>query len=168
MTNKAIVLSVFAALFMLTGCPDKKVNVGSDGDSSQSQPSKPVDSDNTSSSGNGGTIEVDSVNSVYFDFDKYNIRQDMQSVVDAAASNISSRANYQVVIEGNTDEFGTDEYNYALGTKRAIAVREALVVKGINKDGIRVVSFGESKPVCTDKTKECYQKNRRSDIRLAE
>ena len=92
----------------------------------------------------------------------------MQSVVDAAASNIGSRANYQVVIEGNTDEFGTDEYNYALGTKRAIAVREALVVKGINKDGIRVVSFGESKPVCTDKTKECYQKNRCSDIRLAE
>ncbi len=71
------------------------------------------------------------------------------------------------MIEGNTDEFGTDEYNYALGTKRAIAVRDALVVKGMSRDSIRVVSFGESKPICMDKTRDCYQKNRRSDVKVS-
>lgn len=167
--KKIAALGALAALFVLTGCPDKKVNVEGEGTGSetittQTPPPAPAPSGNAGSDAIDGEV----IGSVYFDFDKFNIRPDMQSVVDEASSNINARGSYKVVIEGNTDEFGTDEYNYALGTKRAIAVREALVVKGADKDSIRVISFGESKPICTEKTKECYQQNRRGDIKVAE
>ncbi|WP_104749822.1 OmpA family protein [Helicobacter cynogastricus] len=107
------------------------------------------------------------VGQVYFDFDKYNVRPDMQDAVDQGAQKIQD-SKMKVLLEGNTDEFGTGEYNFALGNKRALSVKEALVVKGIAQDSIRTVSFGESKPICLEKTRECYQKNRRVDIKVVQ
>ncbi|CAM2804265.1 OmpA family protein [Helicobacter felis] len=107
------------------------------------------------------------VGQVYFDFDKYNVRPDMQDAVDQGAQKIQD-SKMKVLLEGNTDEFGTGEYNFALGNKRALSVKEALVVKGIAQDNIRTISFGESKPICLEKTKECYQKNRRVDIKVVQ
>lgn len=161
MKKAVVVFGVVAALFMLTGCPKKKVNVVGAGDGEMVGGS----SESTSSISSRETGDL--LGSVYFDFDKFVIRPDMQSVVDEIATQAQSQDSIQLVIEGNTDEFGTDEYNYALGTKRAIAVRDALVVKGMSRDSIRVVSFGESKPICMDKTRDCYQKNRRSDVKVS-
>lgn len=143
-----------AALLIITGCANKEVGLEGESTFESSTPA--------------ATISSDTLGSVYFDFDKFNIRSDMQSVVDEASDDLKVRGEYSVVIEGNTDEIGTDEYNYALGTKRAISVRDALVVKGINRDSIRVVSFGESKPICTEQDQECYQKNRRADIKISD
>ena len=70
-----------------------------------------------------------------------------------------------VKVEGNCDEWGTDEYNYALGLKRAKVVKDALIADGISESKISVVSFGESNPVCADKTKECWSKNRRAEYK---
>lgn len=106
------------------------------------------------------------VGSVYFDFDKYDIRGDMQNVLDTATKVINENSDMSVLIEGNTDEFGSDEYNFALGNKRALVVKTALVTRGVDKDKIRVISLGKSKPICGEKTPECYQKNRRGDIKL--
>lgn len=161
MKKAVVVFGVVAALFMLTGCPKEKVNVVGVGDGEMVGGS----SESTSSISSRETGDL--LGSVYFDFDKFVIRPDMQSVVDEIATQAQSQDSIQLVIEGNTDEFGTDEYNYALGTKRAIAVRDALVVKGMSRDSIRVVSFGESKPICMDKTRDCYQKNRRSDVKVS-
>lgn len=161
MKKAVVVFGVVAALFMLTGCPKEKVNVVGAGDGGMVGGS----SESTSSISSRETGDL--LGSVYFDFDKFVIRPDMQSVVDEIATQAQSQDSIQLVIEGNTDEFGTDEYNYALGTKRAIAVRDALVVKGMSRDSIRVVSFGESKPICMDKTRDCYQKNRRSDVKVS-
>lgn len=165
MKKTVAVIGVFAALFMLTGCPKEKVNVVGEGESvgESGEITTPNEPAVGASSGESGDL----LGSVYFDFDKFVIRTDMQSVVDDIASRVKDQESIQLVIEGNTDEFGTDEYNYALGTKRAIAVRDALVVKGVSKDAVRVVSFGESKPICMDKTKDCYQKNRRSDVKIS-
>ncbi|MBR2494891.1 OmpA family protein [Helicobacter sp.] len=161
MKKAVAVVGVFVALFVLTGCPKEKVNVAGTGESDATTiPSEPAVGISLGESG-------DLLGSIYFDFDKFVIRADMQSVVDDIASRVEGQESVQLVIEGNTDEFGTDEYNYALGTKRAIAVRDALVVKGVNRDAVRVVSFGESKPICMDKTKDCYQKNRRSDVKVS-
>ncbi len=164
------VLGALLALFLLTGCPSKQVDVEGQGyedvDEEYDTPtrtSKPATTTQQVQEVTGQTL-----GSVYFDFDKFNIRGDMQSVIDGVSEDLKKRDSYDVVIEGNTDEIGTDEYNYALGTKRAISVRDALVIKGVNRANIRVVSFGESKPVCTEKEKECYQKNRRADIKLSE
>ncbi|MDL0079756.1 OmpA family protein [Helicobacter zhangjianzhongii] len=161
MKKAVVIFGVVAALFMLTGCPKEKVNVVGAGDGEMVGGS----SESTSSISSKETGDL--LGSVYFDFDKFVIRPDMQSVVDVIATQAQSQDSIQLVIEGNTDEFGTDEYNYALGTKRAIAVRDALVVKGMSRDSIRVVSFGESKPICMDKTRDCYQKNRRSDVKVS-
>jgi len=76
------------------------------------------------------------------------------------------QAGTTIKIEGNSDEWGTDEYNYALGLKRAKAVKDSLVMDGIAAQGISVVSFGESNPVCSEKNSACWQKNRRSEHKL--
>ncbi|WP_269446253.1 OmpA family protein [Helicobacter heilmannii] len=110
-----------------------------------------------------GTI----VGQVYFDFDKYNVRADMQSAIDEAVKKVQEYG-MKVLLEGNTDEFGTGEYNFALGNKRGLSVKDVLTVKGISADSIKVVSFGETKPICQEKTPECYRKNRRVDIKVVD
>ena len=107
------------------------------------------------------------LSSVYFDFDKYNIREDMQSRIDDAAQMGKTVAkDLKVKLEGNCDEWGSDEYNFALGLKRADSVKKALVADGIDPSRISMVSYGESNPVCTEHTKECWAKNRRVDFKV--
>jgi len=104
---------------------------------------------------------------VYFDYDKFNIRPDMQSRVSNSATVANGPAyDYAIKLEGNCDEWGSDEYNFALGLKRASSVKKALVSQGISSSRISMVSYGESNPVCTDKTKECWAQNRRVDFKL--
>ncbi len=106
---------------------------------------------------------------VYFDFDKFNIRDDMISVVEADADLLKKdeAKDLKIVVEGNCDEWGTDEYNYALGLKRAKAVKDSLISLGLTGEKINTLSNGESNPVCTEKTKECWAKNRRADIKVS-
>lgn len=101
--------------------------------------------------------------SILFDYDKFDIRQDMQ---DSMAKNALLVKGKSIKLEGNCDEFGSDEYNFALGLKRAHAVKTELVNSGISADAISMTSFGESNPVCLEKTQECWAKNRRVDFKL--
>ncbi|MCI6988168.1 MAG: OmpA family protein [Campylobacter sp.] len=103
---------------------------------------------------------------VYFGFDKYNVTSDMQSVVasNAALFNQAEASSFDIRVEGNCDEWGTDEYNYALGLKRATSIKDELIKNGVNADRVSVVSYGESNPVCTDKTKDCDAQNRRGEF----
>lgn len=105
---------------------------------------------------------------IYFDFDKYNIKADMQPKIDsnAVVFNSDEGKNFSIKVEGNCDEWGTDEYNYALGLKRAKSVKDALGAAGVSSDRIMLVSYGESNPVCKESTKECWSKNRRADFKL--
>ena len=73
----------------------------------------------------------------------------------------------RIKIEGNCDEFGTDEYNYALGLKRAKAVKDAMAAQGVDAGRMVIISYGESNPVCNEPTDTCYARNRRADLRLA-
>ncbi len=104
---------------------------------------------------------------VNFDFDKYNIRSDMEAYV-VANSNLakSDAAEYMIKLEGNCDEWGSDEYNFALGLRRANAVKSEMIAEGVSEERISMVSYGESNPVCTEKTKECWYQNRRVDVKL--
>jgi peptidoglycan-associated lipoprotein len=104
---------------------------------------------------------------IYFAFDKFDISSDMQNKVDAAVALGKSEAQqYSVKLEGNCDEWGSDEYNFALGLKRANAVKQAIVAQGVDASRIAMVSYGESNPVCTDKTQACWAKNRRVNFKL--
>lgn len=111
-----------------------------------------------------GNIVIDSLTTIYFDFDRYNIRPDMKGYVRANAEYIKSQNIKAVVLQGNTDEFGGDEYNMALGQKRALAVKDALVLHGLPATMFSTISYGTHKPVCKEKTSECYAKNRRTDL----
>lgn len=112
--------------------------------------------------------EIESqLSTVYFAFDKFEIDADTQVKISEAASLGKNAAKaYNVKLEGNCDEWGSDEYNFALGLKRANSVKKALVAEGIDTSRISMVSYGESNAVCSDKTQECWAKNRRVDFKL--
>ena len=104
---------------------------------------------------------------VYFNFDKYNIRADQMGVVENVAGLLKdANTNFTVRIEGNCDEWGTDEYNYALGLKRAKSVKTALSDLGVDSNRLTIISYGETNPVCTSHTKSCWAKNRRDNFTL--
>ncbi|SFV66610.1 Outer membrane lipoprotein omp16 precursor [hydrothermal vent metagenome] len=120
-------------------------------------------------SGAGGSLgnsSSDGFTSVYFNFDDYGISGAMQKKISADVSR-ASQTSGKIKIEGNCDEFGTDEYNYALGLKRAKAVKDAMISEGVNSSRMVIVSYGESNPVCSSPTDSCYARNRRVDLRLA-
>jgi len=102
---------------------------------------------------------------IYFDFDKYNIRADQMSKVEKLAKLLKENSsNYTIRIEGNCDEWGTEEYNYALGLKRANSVKNALIKLGVDPKKLTVISYGELNPVCTAHAKWCWKKNRRDNF----
>lgn len=107
------------------------------------------------------------VENIYFAFDKYDLSAEMKDKAMSNASKLSALNESTIVrVAGNTDEWGSDEYNYALGLKRAKTVKDVLVNNGVNAK-VALLSYGESKPVCTEKNKECWQKNRRVNHTLA-
>jgi peptidoglycan-associated lipoprotein len=102
---------------------------------------------------------------VYFDFDKYNIRQDQWPKVQKLADLIKSHpGKYTIRIEGNCDEWGTEEYNYGLGIRRANSVKNALIKLGVDPNQLTIISYGELNPVCTAHAKWCWAKNRRDNF----
>jgi len=102
---------------------------------------------------------------IHFDFDKYNIKSSEWPKVQKLADLIkSNNANYTIRIEGNCDEWGTEEYNYALGLKRANSVKNALVKLGVDPKKLTIISYGELNPVCTAHAKWCWRLNRRDNF----
>lgn len=166
--KKVVLAGAAIAALIFSGCSSKNPEVDMSANTSNS--------DMTQSTGMSDADRLNAlissiqsqVKNVYFDFDKFNIKADQQGVVSQNASvfNQSEASSLSIKVEGNCDEWGTDEYNYALGLKRAKSVKDALVKNGVSADRIAVVSYGESNPVCTSKTKACDADNRRVEFKV--
>ncbi|AGH83275.1 MULTISPECIES: peptidoglycan-associated lipoprotein Pal [Ralstonia solanacearum species complex] len=102
--------------------------------------------------------------SVYFDFDSYTVKPEYQGLLTQHARYLQSHNQRKVLIQGNTDERGTSEYNLALGQKRAEAVRRALSSLGVPDSQMESVSLGKEKPQASGHDEESWAQNRRSDI----
>jgi peptidoglycan-associated lipoprotein len=111
---------------------------------------------------------LDRIQDVYFNYDQHNIRPDAQKTLAADAESLrqilQQYPNYKLTVEGFCDERGSDAYNLALGDSRALNAKEFLETLGLPAAQLRVVSFGKERPVCTEHTESCWQKNRRAHI----
>ncbi|HBF13112.1 MAG TPA: peptidoglycan-associated lipoprotein Pal [Deltaproteobacteria bacterium] len=105
-----------------------------------------------------------SLNAVHFDFDHSNIKSDMVGVMNGNAGYLQKHEKTSVTIEGHCDSRGTNEYNLALGDRRASQTKQFLVKKGIESSRMKAVSYGEEKPVCHQEDESCWWKNRRADF----
>lgn len=182
--KKVVYLSAVLAALVFSGCSTKSPSIDATADgagssttaSSTSTPTQTAKSDssavitpitNASSLDNGTNASGNNVNAqilnVLFDYDKFDIREDMLDIVKVNSSLLKGKT---FKLEGNCDEFGSDEYNFALGLKRANAVKTALVNEGVSADSISMVSLGEGNPTCAEKTQECWAKNRRVEVKL--
>ena len=99
---------------------------------------------------------------IHFDFDKYNIRPSDAKILDTNAAWLKSNAGNLILIEGHCDERGTNEYNLALGERRAKSTMNYLVAQGVQASRITIISYGKERPVCTERNDACWAKNRRS------
>lgn len=101
---------------------------------------------------------------VFFDFDSSVVRSSEQGKVDAVAAFLAGAPGTALEIEGHTDERGTEEYNRALGERRALAVREALIARGVNADRLFTISFGEDRPAVDGHDESAWSRNRRAEF----
>jgi peptidoglycan-associated lipoprotein len=159
-------LSVFAGLTLLAACETAPVqdNGNADANGQNTVVVKPMNGQNA--------VQVDTTtreyfaetigDTVLFDFDSYQIRQDASAVLVDQASWLKANNQYSLLLAGFADERGTREYNIALGERRANAVKDFLVLQGVDMNRIRVISYGKERPVCFESTEACWAKNRRA------
>ncbi|HWY32436.1 MAG TPA: OmpA family protein [Candidatus Acidoferrum sp.] len=103
---------------------------------------------------------------VHFKFDSAVVQDNEQSNISSVAAALTSDPSVKLLIEGNCDERGTEEYNRALGERRALALREALAKAGVDPSRIRTISYGKDKPADTGHDESAFAKNRRGDFVL--
>jgi peptidoglycan-associated lipoprotein len=111
-------------------------------------------------------IDVAALSPIHFDFDKADLRKDAIDTLTSHVAWLKDHADAVLLVEGHCDERGTDEYNVALGERRAKSVSELLAAQGISPERISTTSFGRERPVCTTNTEECRMKNRRAEFRI--
>lgn len=168
--KKFILVSATVAAIVFSGCAQKSPEVSTE-EATTTTTETPASQEVVSSTDKAIDTSVEAVKeltTVYFDFDKFNIRSDMKEVINTDAEILTNDVakDVSLKLEGNCDEWGTDEYNYALGLKRAKAVKDALKAKGVDTSKISIVSNGKSNPVCTERSKSCDAQNRRVDFKL--
>jgi len=156
-TRRAATLALIGlSALLLTACSSVKLD--------------DVDSANGSGSGKFGSQPWNDPSSplfeksVYFGFDEYTVQTKYQKMLSAHASYLKANPKQKIIIQGNTDERGTAEYNLALGQRRSDAVRKSLNLMGVSDDQMEAVSFGKEKPKAEGDTEAAWAENRRADI----
>jgi len=103
---------------------------------------------------------------IHFDFDKYFVREDMKPILESNAAWLLKFPTVIVQIGGHCDERGTEEYNMALGEKRAMAAQKYLISLGVSADRLKIVSYGKTQPLVRAVDEESYFMNRRAELKI--
>ncbi len=161
-------LAICAVAFLFTAC-ETASNVAGDsasGSSSSSATAAGTTSSSASSSTTAPMSDAEKLaqvgNTVYFGFDSSELAGEAQATLDRQAAFLNVNPTMVVIIEGHADERGTREYNLALGDRRAVAVRDYLLAKGLNAARVRTVSYGKERPAVSGSNEEAWAKNRRA------
>jgi len=156
------IFAIVAATFLLAACETASQVSGDSASTSAS---------NTASSSSASSSAADKTpaeklaqvgDTVNFDFDSAELTVSARSTLNRQAAFLSLNPDLMIVIEGHADERGTREYNLALGDRRATAVRDYLVAKGINSARVRTVSYGKERPIAAGSDEAAWAKNRRA------
>lgn len=169
--------------FFTTGCAKQPVDSDGNGDSVSSTTTDTTPTRDTGDtagtyesieSGNGSTMASEAKISegrthegllpIYFDFDKSNVRDDQKARIEGNAEFLKANSGMKITIEGNCDERGTNEYNIALGERRAQAAKKYLVNLGVSADTLYTVSYGEERPLLYGHDEYSWAQNRRDDF----
>ena len=179
--NKNLI-GVIALAVLLSACAGKKVKeepaaaVEEKSPAAQMQaPAPTTGMDESASTASAGAADASgnpltdpnnilSKRSVYFDYDKDEVKAEFRPLVEAHAKYLQQNPNARLMIQGNADERGSREYNLSLGQRRAAAVKNAMNVYGASDNQIETVSYGEEKQRCAEATEACYAENRRGDL----
>ncbi len=173
--NKRLFVSVLMAM-MLAACSSKAVKqtpAPAVQDKSPSTQATPADGSAATSGMAESGMSVNplkdpnnilSQRSVYFDFDKDEVKSEYRALIEAHAKYLLAHADAKVFLKGNTDDRGAREYNLSLGQRRAVAVKKVLNLLGVQDKQIETVSFGEEKAQTNCRDDACYKKDRRVDI----
>ena len=161
------ILAIVAATFLLAACETASQVSG---DSASTSASNTASSSAASSSASAATAAEKTPaeklaqvgDTVNFDFDSAELTVSARSTLNRQAAFLSVNPDLMIVIEGHADERGTREYNLALGERRATAVRDYLVAKGINSARVRTVSYGKERPAVSGSDEVAWAKNRRA------
>ncbi|MBI3802212.1 MAG: peptidoglycan-associated lipoprotein Pal [Nitrospirae bacterium] len=181
-------LFILFAAFVLTGCPKKVSSTEGTAGVGREKPAEPPAStapieppmarpappveekmppmaggDKSGMEGGApGGESVSALQDIFFDFDQASIRPESRKILEADAQWLTSHPQEKIQIEGHCDERGTEEYNLTLGERRAKSVLNFLVNMGVSPSRLSFISYGEEKPFCSDRSEDCYQKNRRA------
>ncbi len=172
MTVLVVLAFVCGTMLMMSSCAKKQIGTGEVAKPAAA-PAAPAPAPAPSTKGVDdadklrGEIRAFEAEGIYFDFDKSEIKAEAKAVLEKKAAWLRANSSYKVKIEGNCDERGTNEYNLALGDRRAKAAQKYLNALGISMDRMSTISYGEEKPTCTEKNEKCWSKNRRDEFKLS-
>ncbi len=180
-TITRLVVMLFVLTLLASGCAKKAVQEEGTNDTTtqtqEVQEQQPADVSDTSVVDNSAYDAAAAARAaeraasqglvqIHFDFDQYVLTDDAKSTLVGNAGLLRAAPAVKVLIEGHCDERGSDEYNLALGEKRALATKNYLVSLGVAAERLAIISYGEEKPVDPAHTKEAWAKNRRADFKV--
>src|SRR6056300_1767988 len=162
-------LAMCAVAFLFTACETASNVAGDSASGSSSSSATAAGSTSSSASSSTTATQMSDAeklaqvgNTVYFGFDSSELAGEAQATLDRQAAFLNVNPTMVVIIEGHADERGTREYNLALGDRRAVAVRDYLLAKGLNAARVRTVSYGKERPAVSGSNDEAWAKNRRA------
>jgi peptidoglycan-associated lipoprotein len=156
------------------GCSSKKNTNGTEGQLNGANPNGMTSSTENSSSlknyANTGQVGANGgpLTDIHFGYNDYTIQPQDNSILRANADWLTQHPDSHVQVEGNCDDRGSEEYNIALGAKRAQSAKDYLTTLGISGDRISTISYGKELPLCTEETDDCWAQNRRDHFAVSQ